>query len=138
MKEDTASATCIFSGKVLFRYHVIKDCGKKSNYEGNSKSMEGEGIIQICNQIAAIQKKIVKYIHDNDGATRNIINRFWPEAIELLDINHAQINISKRITAIASDLNPEISTLSDKIASQWAKITRRIAAKEFTQFESRW
>ena len=92
-------SSCIFSGKVLFRYHIRKDCGKLSNYEGNSKSMEGEGILQICNQIKAIQKSKVKYVHDNDGSTRVIITKFWPDEVELLDINHAQINICKRIVA---------------------------------------
>lgn len=121
----TAIATCLFTGKVLFRFNV--DRTKNGNFAGSAKEMEGNGIKNICSTIKEMNCEIAVFTHDNDGSTRKIVYDFWPMSSEMLDINHGSRNIVSRL----KDLKKKgfsVSGFELKIAKSWSNMTRTLAA----------
>jgi hypothetical protein len=66
--EGTVLGIDAATGVILYYCHLLRK-GKAKNYQGSSKSMEGEGVKQILQQMKEDHLNLTGVIHDGDAST---------------------------------------------------------------------
>jgi len=86
---NEGTVTCIdaTARSVLYVENLLKK-GSKKNYEGSSKSMEGDGVKRIVARMKSDGLEIGAVIHDDDASTISNVWKVFPNTTEFLDINH--------------------------------------------------
>ena len=78
-------------------------------YKDSSKSMEAEGLSQLCERAA--MKKASFYVHDSDLAAKEVIESHGLKCAERFDFNHVTKNVFKLAKVSGSVVNGLYKTL---------------------------
>ena len=106
---------------IIGRYHILRKKEKDSEnrtYEGSSKVMEGYGVNKVMQNLQKEGILVKSFTHDANASTLNIIQKYFPNSIEHLDINHSAKNLKRRIKNIGFKENGWKSNF----AELWGKL----------------
>lgn len=95
---SSSMGCCSFVGFFLHKVvgiNIMINKGKLKNFDGNAKSMEGEGTREICKIIMENNMVVELFLHDGDSSAYNAILEFFPDCTELRCANHASKNVGK-------------------------------------------
>jgi hypothetical protein len=105
---EEATVTCIdaATGRILYREHLVrrrKDVNRYYNYVGSARGMEGAGVERILKKMTDDGFVISHYAHDDDAGTRNLVSKYFPDAIESRCVGHAAKAFRKDIQLASKD-----------------------------------
>ena len=89
---------CSFVGFYLHKVvgiHILINHGKDKNFDGNAKSMQGEGTREICKIIAADNLKVSLFLHNGDASSFTIVKEYFEDCVEYRCANQASKNVGK-------------------------------------------
>lgn len=115
--ECTVSVFNAVTKELLHVEHVLRKLGhndKHGNYIGASSSMEGFAVAKICQLFIAEQLPVDMVVHDHDGETLKIIQKYYPEAGEYFDVAHKGKNLKKKIIKLKKDY-PALAGFGDRV-----------------------
>ncbi len=115
--ECTVSVFNAVTKELLYVEHVLRKLGssdKYGKYIGASSAMEGHAIEIICKKFVEEDVSIDMVVHDHDGETMKIINKYYPDAGEYFDVAHKGKNLKKKIIKMKKDF-PELAGFGDRV-----------------------
>ena len=85
---------------IVGRYHILRKKERDSEqhtYEESLKVKESYGVDKVMQNLQKEGILVKSFTHDANASTLNIIQKYFPNSIEHLNINHSAKNLKRRM-----------------------------------------